>query len=252
MTGEDTSEIAALGRLFHLGMLYDSRKDALVPGITLWDHEQLRHNTDVRSQHNTEFKVTKEDSIEETLFSSLKVDDALKLTILGRLIDLNGVAKYFRDKKESFRQKRLTLHYASNTKFAQLTMDHLGRLAHPDVLIHPDDNNTATHVVTAVLYEAKTYFVFDRQVSSDEKNVNGEIKIALDKLKGVPAGFLQITLSIGPNKKEALEKCNCTFYGDFKLSSNPNTFEEAIKVYTDLAKILGENAEYAVPLKVWL
>lgn len=35
--GEDTIETAALGRPFQLGMLYDCRKDAIVPGTTLYN-----------------------------------------------------------------------------------------------------------------------------------------------------------------------------------------------------------------------
>lgn len=35
--GEDIIETAALGRPFQLGMLYDCRKDAIVPGITLYN-----------------------------------------------------------------------------------------------------------------------------------------------------------------------------------------------------------------------
>ncbi|XP_076866897.1 neoverrucotoxin subunit beta-like [Brachyhypopomus gauderio] len=252
-TGEDMLEIATLGRPFQLGMLYDIRKDALVPGITLWKHEQLKHNTDVCPQHNTEFKVSTEDSIDEK-FYNLKVDGNLKLSILGGLVNLNGASKYFADTKKSFRQERLTqllpadatLHYGSNTKFTQLTMDHLGSVAHPDVFV----NNIATHVV---LYGANAYFVFDRQVSADEKkkDVNREVDLAVAKLKGVSVGS-QGTLAMAQNEMAAFEKFNCTFYGDFKLPSNPNTFEDAMKVYTDLPNMLGVNGEHAVPLKVWL
>ena len=41
---DDNAEVsvAALGRPFHLGMLYDQRRDALIPAITLWDPEDLK------------------------------------------------------------------------------------------------------------------------------------------------------------------------------------------------------------------
>ncbi|XP_060769268.1 GTPase IMAP family member 7-like isoform X2 [Neoarius graeffei] len=47
--GEDTIEIAALGRPFQLGMLYDCRKDAIVPGWRIRDssHEQ-GHSSQLR------------------------------------------------------------------------------------------------------------------------------------------------------------------------------------------------------------
>ena len=41
---DDKAEVsvAALARPFHLGMLYDQRRDALIPAITLWDPEDLK------------------------------------------------------------------------------------------------------------------------------------------------------------------------------------------------------------------
>ncbi|XP_060769471.1 cytolytic toxin-beta-like isoform X2 [Neoarius graeffei] len=159
--GEGTIEIAALGRPFQLGMLYDCRKDAIVPGITLWDREQLQDNTVARPHINTEFTVTTSDTIQEKA-KHLKVDGELKLSLLGDLVTVNGAARYFNDNKRSFIQERLTLHYRTNTKFEHLTMNHLaqGRMDHHYVFNH----DVATHVVTAVLYGADAYFVFDREV----------------------------------------------------------------------------------------
>ncbi|XP_050956531.1 uncharacterized protein LOC127157334 [Labeo rohita] len=54
------------------------------------------------------------------------------------------------------------------------------------------------------------------------------------------------------DQKNAVQKFTCTFYGDFQLPSNPTSFEEVLKVFTDLPKLLGEKKELAVPLRVWL
>ncbi|XP_053532900.1 uncharacterized protein LOC108259935 isoform X2 [Ictalurus punctatus] len=249
--GEDAIETAALGRPFQLGMLYDCRKDAIVPGITLWDREQLQLNKDVFSQSSTEFTITTSDTIEEKT-KLLKVDGELKLSLVGGNVTVNGAARYFNDTKKSFQQERLTLHYRVNTKFKQLTMNHLaqGKLDHCDVF----DHDVATHVVTAVLYGADAYFVFDREVnlSEDKMNVQGELQIALDKLKNICSGGAQVGLDMNENEKATVKKFSCTFYGDFMLPSNPSTFEDAVKVYTDLPKMLGQNGEHAVPVKVWL
>uniref|UniRef100_A0A8C1GNA6 Si:dkey-79i2.4 n=1 Tax=Cyprinus carpio TaxID=7962 RepID=A0A8C1GNA6_CYPCA len=241
---------AALGRTFQLGMLYDCRKDALVPGITLWDKEQLQQSIRHHPQINTDFNITASDSIEEK-YHLLNIDGNLKLNILSGLINVRGAAKYLSDTKKSFKQQRLTLHYHSTTKFEELTMNHLasGNIAHYEVF----DNDTATHVVTAVLYGANACFVFDREVASDEdrNTVEGEVKAAFDKLKGISVGA-QIDLSLNDKQKTAVQKMSCTFYGDFQLPSNPTSFEDALRVFADLPKLLGENRELAVPLKVWL
>ncbi|XP_060768682.1 uncharacterized protein LOC132875716 isoform X3 [Neoarius graeffei] len=249
--GEGTIEIAALGRPFQLGMLYDCRKDAIVPGITLWDREQLQNNTVARPHINTEFTVTTSDTIQEKA-EHLKVDGELKLSLMGGLVSVSGAARYFNDNKKSFIQERLTLHSRTNTRFEHLTMNHLaqGRMDHHYVF----DHDVATHVVTAVLYGADAYFVFDREVNlSEHKNsIEGEVNIAVDKLKMLCSAGLQVALNLNDKEKAAVKKLNCTFYGDFMLPSNPTTFEEAVKVYTDLPNMLGQNGERAVPVKVWL
>ncbi|XP_023254880.1 stonustoxin subunit beta-like, partial [Seriola lalandi dorsalis] len=147
-SGDDTLETAALGRPFQLGTLYDCRKDVLVPGVTLWDPDQLQKNTSVQHQHNTEFNVTASDSIEEKS-NLLNISGSLKLSLLGGLVNVGGSAKYFQD-------------------------------------------------------------------------------------------------------TTAVERFSCTFHGDFKLPSNPTSFNEAVSVYRNLPNMLGENGEHAVPLRVWL
>ncbi|XP_053473566.1 verrucotoxin subunit beta-like [Ictalurus furcatus] len=144
------------------------------------------------------------------------------------------------------------LHYSVNTKFEQLNMNHStqGKLDHCGVF----DHDVATHVVTAVLYGADAYFVFDREVnlSEDKTNVQGDVKIFLDKLQMLSSAEAQVELDPNENEKATVKKCSCTFYGDFMFLSNPSTFEDAVKVYTDLPKMLGHNGEHAVPVKVWL
>ncbi|KAI2660050.1 Stonustoxin subunit beta [Labeo rohita] len=240
--GVDVIESAALGRPFQLGMLYDCRKEALIPGITLWDNEQLQQNIHSHPQINTHFNVTASDSIEEK---------SRLLNIDGGRLNLSGAGKYLSDTKKSFKQQRLTLHYHSTTKFEALAMNHLasGNIAHYELF----DNDTATHVVTAVLYGADACFVFDRDVSSDEdkSTVEGEVKAAFEKLKGI-SGNGEINISRNDHQKNAVQKFSCTFYGDFQLPSNPASFEDALRVFADLPKLLGDNKELAVPLRVWL
>ncbi|CAI5789313.1 Stonustoxin subunit alpha [Podarcis lilfordi] len=53
-------------------------------------------------------------------------------------------------------------------------------------------------------------------------------------------------------EKAQTENFSCKFYGDFSLESNPVTFQDAMKVYSDLPQKLGEDGEKAVPVRVWL
>ncbi|XP_062379274.1 verrucotoxin subunit beta-like [Sardina pilchardus] len=248
--GDDTMEIAALGRPFQLGMLYNCRKDALIPAITLWDPEQLQKNKSVESQNKTEFDVTTSDTIEEKS-NSLKISGSLKLSILGGLVDVEGSARYFQDTKKSNKQARVTLRYKTTTKFETLTMSHLacGQVAHPNVF----DDDTATHVVTAILYGAGAYFVFDRESSSEDKKeqVEGEANLTFNKLKFLTVDA-EASFNMNEKEKAAVEKFSCTFHGDFKLPTNPTSFSDAVRVYRDLPNMLGENGEHAVPLRVWL
>ncbi|XP_065133512.1 uncharacterized protein [Paramisgurnus dabryanus] len=251
--GVNVIEVAALGRPFQLGMLYDCRKDALVPGITLWNEEKLKQSIQSRPQINlklTDFKVTASDSIEEKS-NLLNIEASMKLSLLGGLINVTGAAKYINDIKKSFIQQRLTLRFHSTTRFEELSMNHLAseNIAHHEVF----DHDTATHVVTAVLYGADACFVFDREVSSDENKttVEGEVKAVYEKLKVITVD-VKANLDMNDFQKNAVQKFSVTFYGDFQLPSNPTSFEDALKVYAELPKLLGGNRDLVVPLRVWL
>uniref|UniRef100_A0A8C1R0U4 Fibronectin type-III domain-containing protein n=2 Tax=Cyprinus carpio TaxID=7962 RepID=A0A8C1R0U4_CYPCA len=244
--GVNLIKTAALGRPFQLGMLYDCRKDELIAGIRFWNKEQLEQNICSRPQINTDFTVTASDSIKDKS-NLLNIEGALNLSVLGGLVQVSGAAKYLKDNKTSFIQQRLTLHYHSTCEFKELTVNQL-----PSENI-PDDDN-ATHVVTGILYGADACFVFDRQVSSDENKstVKGEVKVALEKLLGVISIDANADLNMNDTEKTAVKNFTCTFYGDFQLPSNPTTFEDAMKVFADLPKLLKDNQKLAVPLRVWL
>uniref|UniRef100_A0A8C1VBD0 SNTX thioredoxin-like domain-containing protein n=1 Tax=Cyprinus carpio TaxID=7962 RepID=A0A8C1VBD0_CYPCA len=237
---------AALGRPFQLGMLYDCRKDELIAGIRFWNKEQLEQNICACPQINTDFTVTASDSIKDKS-NLLNIEGALNLSVLGGLVQVSGAAKYLKDNKTSFIQQRLTLHYHSTCEFKELTVNQLP----PENI--PDDDN-ATHVVTGILYGADACFVFDRQVSSDEDKsaVKGEVKMAVEKLLGVISIDANADLNMNDTEKTAVKNFTCTFYGDFQLPSNPTTFEDAMKVFADLPKLLKDNQKLAVPLRVWL
>ncbi|MGH0118721.1 UNVERIFIED_CONTAM: hypothetical protein FKN15_005707 [Acipenser sinensis] len=251
MTTADSSiELATLGRPFQLGMLYDCRSDSLIPGVTLWNLEELQKDIDVRPKPYTDFQIIASDSLEDKT-SALNVEASLAASFFSGLVTVKGSAKYLNDKKASKRQSRVSLQYLTTTRFEQLTMNHLGysNVTYPNVF----KEGTATHVVTAVLYGAQAFFVFDKQVSSEEneQDIQGSLKVSINKIP-----FMSIegegSLKMTDTERKSTEGFSCKFYGDFALENNPVSFEEAIKTYATLSELLGENGKNAVPMRVWL
>ncbi|XP_067330021.1 uncharacterized protein [Channa argus] len=245
-----TMEVAALGRPFSLGMLYDCRRDLLVPGMTLWDRDDLIKHIGERPQNYNDFEIVASESIEDKS-SALNVEASLKASFLAGLVEVEGSAKYLHDSKTSRNQARVTLKYKATTKVRELSMNHLGRgnVKHPYVF----DKGLATHLVTAVLYGAQAFFVFDREVSVKEnhQDVQGNLKVMIKKIPclAIDAGG---SLKLEDKDRTNVENFSCRFYGDFSLQKTPSSFQDAVEVYQSLPKLLGANGENAVPMKVWL
>ncbi|XP_060539226.1 neoverrucotoxin subunit beta-like [Pantherophis guttatus] len=245
---EDAIEIPALGRPFQLGMFYDCRKDALIPGFTLWDHSSLQKELTTKPQPKTATVIIASDSIDDKT-SALDISGSLKASFLGGLIDMRGSAEYLHDTKKSKKQARVTVQYKTTTRYEQLTMSHLGiqNVSHPTIF----EQGTATHVVTAILYGAQAFFVFDRDDSSMEmvKNMEGNLHVTIKKMISATG---EAEVKLNEEERENALIFSCTFHGDFSLDKNPVTFQDAMKVYETLPKMLGEHGEKAVPMRVWL
>ncbi|XP_028606161.2 stonustoxin subunit beta-like isoform X1 [Podarcis muralis] len=246
---EQVIEMAALGRPFQLGMLYDCRRDNLIPGITLWDPGVLKENIDVRPQPNTATQVVEYDMILHKT-RALNVSGSLKASFLAGLVKVDGSAKFLLDTRKFTRQARITLQYSATTHFEQLTMHHLGlqHITYPEVF----SEGLSTHVVVGILYGAHAFFVFDQMSSSSEsvQDIQAKLHVMVAKVPLVCQGETETKLK---GEEEAVaEKFSCTFHGDIALESNPTSYEEALKVYSSLPKMLGDQGEKAVPVKVWL
>ncbi|XP_036616453.1 neoverrucotoxin subunit alpha-like [Trichosurus vulpecula] len=247
LTLKTPMEIPALGQPLHLGTLYDCRSDTSIPGITLWDRETLERNVTTEEQCKTDFDIITSDSIDEKT-NAMNISAELKASVLGGLVEVGGSAKYLNDTKTSQQQVRVTLKYSMTTQFSHLTMNHLGyqNIAYHDVF----DNGTATHVVTAVLYGAQAFFVFDQKVSNNENvnDIEGTLKAKVNKIPRI-SGKVEGEGKIKDSEKKSTKEFRCKFYGDFVLETNPVTYEDAVKVYASLPKLL---RGHGVPLKVWL
>ncbi|XP_073683617.1 neoverrucotoxin subunit alpha-like [Garra rufa] len=241
-------EVAALGRPLFPGMLYDCRSDSFIPGVTLWDKKSLSEDLDSHPQLQTDLKFSSSDSL-SSKSSLLDVSASVKASFMGGLVEVGGSAKYLCDTKSSNHQSRVTMYYNETSRFDQLTMTQLGKITYLQVF----DQKTATHVVTAVLYGAQAFMVFDQMSSQDEKKqeIEGQLKVMVKKLPGFSIegeGSVKMT----EDEKRITENITCTFHGDFHLEQSPTTYMEALNVYKRLPTLLKENPQNAVPVKVWL
>ncbi|XP_028424316.1 stonustoxin subunit beta [Perca flavescens] len=240
--------VAALGRPFTLGMLYDARTDNLIPGLTLWDDKTLQGKISESSQRTSKSQISTSDSTESKC-NLLDVEVSLKASVLGGLIEFGGSAKYLNDQKKFYNQSRVTCQYKTTTNFKQLMIEQLTMdPQHMDVI----KKSSATHVVTGILYGANAFFVFDSEKveSSSVQDIQVSMHAAVNLLfvKGEAKTKVQLT----EEQKTLTKNLSCTFYGDYILDRNPATFEDAVKAYEQLPNLLGEKGEKAVPVKVWL
>lgn len=244
-------QIPALGRVFNLGTLYDCRNDAIIPGISLWDLKTLQSSVQSSKNTHSNYTVITEDTFEKKSFH-LDIDANLKLSFLCDLLTIEGAGKYLYDRKSSQHQARVTLQYKSTTSSEALTMNHLDfkSIQFPDVM----DDDHATHVVTQVDYGADAFLVFDRLVRESEnlQEVHGNMEAIIQKLSS-SLKLKDASLDLENFDKLDTKTLQCTFHGDFQLSSNPSTFEEAVQIYNNLPKLMQSvNGGKGVPKKVYL
>ena len=242
--------IPALGRPFDLGMLYDRRSEKLILGKTLWSPDHLGQAVNTITKPYTNSEVLAEDTIDDKT-SALNIEASIKLSFLGGLVNVQGAAKYLDDRKTSCHHSRVVLKYETTTELKQLTMEHLGRgkVQYPEVF----DQDIATDVVVGILYGAKAFLIFDREVSKDEslKEVHGNMEVLVKSLPGISIdgrGSVDIT----EDQKRKTEKMHCKMYGDFRTEESPTTYEEAVRVYKQLPSLIGDKGQNAVAVQVYL
>ncbi|KAK1881237.1 Neoverrucotoxin subunit beta [Dissostichus eleginoides] len=230
----DHMNVAALGRPFTLGMLYDARSDTLVPGLRLWNEETLKVKQ--TPHHGSSFEISASDSI-ESKSSLMDIEASLKASFLSGLIEVGGSAEYLNDEKKCKNQSRVTCQYKATTNFKELLIDQMTLDAEQMEVIEKD---LATHVVTGILYGANSFFVFD-----SEKLEDSEVQKTEDSMqaviKKIPTLNIEgsVEFQLTDEEKDLTEKFSCKFYGDFILESNPATFQDAVQTYEELPQLLG-------------
>ncbi|XP_049892831.1 neoverrucotoxin subunit beta-like [Epinephelus moara] len=246
----DQITVAALGRPFTLGMLYDARKDELIPGITLWEEKTLEEHTTENLQHSSNFDISASDSI-ESKSSLLDIEASLSASFLSGLVQVGGSAKYLNDEKKFKNQSRVTGRFKATTNFKQLSVNHLGTMKTQDMDVIK--KGMATHVVTGIQYGANAVFVFDSEKLQDNsvQDIQGSMEAVIKKIPSFDVKG-RVDIKLTDEEKTLTNKFSCKFYGDFILDSNPVTFKDAVKTYVQLPQLLGKNGENSVPVKVWL
>lgn len=242
-----TIELAALGRPFTLGMLYDMRHDSLVTGMTLWDEETLTQHIPETQQNFNTFEIITSDSL-QSKSSTLGVNGSLSLSILSGKVNVEGSGNYLKENKTSTKQERVTLMYKETKLFKQLSMHQLKKVTYPQVI----NKGLATHVVTGILYGAQAFFMFDREVSEDEnqQDIHADLVIMAKKIPKF-AGQARGDFKMNNEDQKKVDKFSCRFFGDVFLDKNPTTFQEAIETYRSLPELL-KDGEKAVPMTVYM
>nr|BBF98484.1 sutoxin alpha-subunit [Siganus unimaculatus] len=239
--------MAALGRPFSLGMLYDARREKLIPGFSLFGDETLQQYESCNPQRSSEFKVTGSDSI-DSKSNSMEIEASLGASFLGGLVDLSGSAKYLYDTKKYQNQSRVTLTYKATTVYKQFTAPPgTVTVQHTEIA----EKGLATHVVTGILYGANAFFVFDSEKLEDSntQEIQGRMEAVIEKIITIEGSA---SIQLTDEEKDLTSTLSCKFHGDFLLESLPTTFEEAVATCQKLPELLGEDGADAIPIKVWL
>ncbi|XP_007540861.1 neoverrucotoxin subunit alpha-like [Poecilia formosa] len=246
----DEMQVAALGRPFALGMLYDTRRDQLMTGFTLWERETISSYLSSQVHPSSSYEISTSDSF-ESKSSLLDVNVSLKASFLGGLVEVGGSAGFLNDNKKLKNQSRVTFQYKATTFYDRLNLSlfQAVKLQDKDLV----EKSDATHVVTGILYGANAFFVFDSEKleSSSVETVQAKMFAAVNK---IPSFNLEARAEMKLTKEErdAINKFTCKFYGDFILEKNPTTFEDAVTTFSKLPELLGETKKNSVPVKVWL
>ncbi|CAG2195329.1 Neoverrucotoxin subunit beta,Stonustoxin subunit beta,Neoverrucotoxin subunit alpha,Verrucotoxin subunit beta [Mytilus edulis] len=186
-TNMEEKEIPALGRPFKLGMLYDCRTNNLLSNTAIWDENSIESYTASQPQPLCDFDFTAEDTISaKTSFLDINAD--LKLSVFFGMFEVHGSAKYLENHRKFTRQSRVTFKYRCRTHFKEFKLKEImsDRHLHPGVL----DLENATHVVAGILYGVDAIFVFDRNTTDkeDELQINKQLEAMVKFLPKVSSG----------------------------------------------------------------
>ncbi|XP_049328544.1 uncharacterized protein LOC111190427 isoform X3 [Astyanax mexicanus] len=233
-------EVAALGRPLDLGMLYDCHNDSFSSGVFLWDEDTLSTMRLSLPRPHTDVRILEGKYLQDRL-RALDLTTAVRASVVSGLVEVSGAAGYLKHPTQSQLQDRVTVHYRATTRLDMLSH----RLLHSEAPLSLTNQNSATHVVVAVLYGAQAYFVLDEKNEHSEES--GKLK---DEIKRNVESQTVDELLL--NLEQADCFCECDLYADGEDFKDPVDFKSAVKQFRSLHELLEPDSERAVPLKVWL
>ena len=218
-------EIPCIGQSFQLGMLYDCRRDRLIPDVTLWNGDILSNGLASRHVPQSQHKIFTNDSLDDKM-EMVGANANFRLSLLSGLVEVPNYASFFKDRVSIKQQARVTLKYESVSTFEELDVNLLGRIPHEE----NEEQKNATHFISGITYGSNTFFVFDREVKRNESRVTvaEDMKLLISSLPNVSN---RDTGLLG-NAKDM----TCTVYGDNPLSGSTMSFEEGLKTFEEVSK----------------
>ena len=230
--------IAALGRSFTLGSLYDVRSEHLSV-LNLWDSNEIESKKFVINSANTFFDVRAVNSFDQKT-DFMNIEGNVKMSFLSGLVEVEGSAKYLTDKKSLANSASVSMVIRTRNHTESLTQEFFSNVKYEDHLI----NSKFTHVVTKIVYGADAYFQFSHILEDEEARKKVEGELAAD-IAGVFT--FEATADISEEAKRKYESISVKFNGDYKDIVAPHNYLEASKVVKQLS-----NVKVVVPMKVTL
>ena len=232
-------EIPCLGQPFQLAMLYDCRRDCLIPDKTLLDSDILTNALVCRDLSESQYKVFKGESLDVKM-EMAKAEGNFKISVLTGLANVPNYASFFENRlpKEQQGIARVTLRCEKISKVEELDIELLKSVPLKD----SNEQKNATHFVWRLLYGSRNFFVFDREVKRCE-NYGYVIREMQEFIESLPS-----LDEIPEMDREEAEKLTCTMYGDTFIQESPVSLGEAFMHLKDLRK----HYESVVPIEARL
>ena len=220
--GDKTIEMAALGRPFTLGSLYDHRTGTILAQKP-WEKVNLEDETKIQITPlpGTQFSVELSNTIKDRA-TNLSVSAELSLSLASDSIKISGSAAYASESKSDSNRSSVSFLSKRTTETKSLTQAQLSTegIDYPEVL----DNEEATHFVSSITYGQNAVMVFETEKQNEEelKNIVGKLTVNIKEIV-TGSGELQLT----DREKTFKENLKCIFHGDYSDISPPLNFDQA-------------------------
>ena len=198
-----TNKIAALGRPFRIGCLYDCRSDKLISDQSLWDSEVLQY-IKTNPSKSVKTDIISIDSISQK-FQILEFGIGQKVNVLAGFQVLKGAAQYLLHHMSSIVSNGVAVRYRYHSKTLLL----------PDEMVkmyqwEKNRQIIGSHVVTGIEYGGHAVVLLENPIGPTSKRDLTEL--AQNLLCERPALM----------DSDAI----CHFYSDFSVTNKPMSYSE--------------------------